>query len=478
MNIFSSKKERLACKQCNKIPHEPVYLPCFCTVCYVHLRDNSPTEIITCVSCDEEFYVGDIVAKVNTHAKCMVATDEHLSVTEKGLKHEILALLNLYESFFIQIRETISKANLMTDEKFSRSRFLNYDKVRNSLHGEFLHVVLDVDRIQQLKELVESQLEEIQGKLSELNEITKNIEMSRLTPTKGQKTLMTRGSNNLVQLWDLETFTCVNVWLARRPVFTNCIEIMDEKRLVSGLNDSTIKVWDTQEYRCLRTLKGHTKQGGKGISCLIRVAKEKVASWASSEIRVWNIDTGVCIRTIPTNLTWTSCFAYLSKGVLASGSYDKFVHIWDLNTGLSKNVFYGHKAAVKCLIKLENGRLASGSKDFNIKIWDFQCGECLLTLYGHKSTVARMQVTGQGELISCSHDSTIKIWDLDKEQCIRTLHGHQELINCIQVYAERWLISGSRDNTMRVWDLDTGECVKTICCQSYDIRDLIFVCKI
>ena len=73
-----------------------------------------------------------------------------------------------------------------------------------------------------------------------------------------------------------------------------CLEVIDENRLASGSKDTTVKLWNTTIYKCVRTLKGHVNK----VNCLQKLCDNAMASGSIGEIRLWNLDSGACIRTL------------------------------------------------------------------------------------------------------------------------------------------------------------------------------------
>jgi len=95
-------------------------------------------------------------------------------------------------------------------------------------------------------------------------------------------------------------------------------------QLLLSTNDKTIKLWDTINGNCVKTLIGHTS----GICSMIR----------------------------------------LSDGRIASGSNDKTIILWDSSGNLLQYLI-GHTSGVFSLIELADGKIASGSGDFTIRLW-------------------------------------------------------------------------------------------------------------
>ncbi|RDB23998.1 putative E3 ubiquitin ligase complex SCF subunit sconB [Hypsizygus marmoreus] len=95
--------------------------------------------------------------------------------------------------------------------------------------------------------------------------------------------------------------------------------------LISGSLDNTIKLWDIETGKTIRTLFGHI---------------EGVWAVASDKLR------------------------------LVSGSHDRTIKVWSRDEGKCTATLVGHQAAVSCLA-LGEDKIVSGSDDANIKIWSF-----------------------------------------------------------------------------------------------------------
>ena len=95
-----------------------------------------------------------------------------------------------------------------------------------------------------------------------------------------------------------------------------------------------------------------------------------------------NTDDLVCTRTFLGHKEWIRCIRFLSKNRIVSGSDDYMIKIWNLDTGECLKTLRGHEDSVTCF-ELYDERLISGSWDGLIKIWDINSSECIKTLTGH-----------------------------------------------------------------------------------------------
>lgn len=68
----------------------------------------------------------------------------------------------------------------------------------------------------------------------------------------------------------------------------------DDNKIVSGLRDNTIKIWDRSDLKCVKTLMGHTGS----VLCLQYDDKVIISGSSDSTVRVWDVTTAEMVHTI------------------------------------------------------------------------------------------------------------------------------------------------------------------------------------
>lgn len=67
-------------------------------------------------------------------------------------------------------------------------------------------------------------------------------------------------------------------------------------------------------------------------------------------------------------------------GRLATGSQDHTLRIWDVDTGECMKLLHGHTDTIRTLQVLRDGFLASGSKDKSIRLWHVNSGTLVYSI--------------------------------------------------------------------------------------------------
>jgi len=226
-----------------------------------------------------------------------------------------------------------------------------------------------------------------------------------------------------------------------------CLQYDDEK-IVSGLRDNTIKLWDKKTLECTKVLQGHTGS----VLCLQYDENVIITGSSDSTVRVWCVRTGELINTLHHH-----CEAVLhlrfDNGLMVTCSKDRSIAVWDMVSAREINmrrVLVGHRAAVN-VVDFDEKYIVSASGDRTIKVWVTSTCEFVRTLNGHKRGIACLQYR-DNLVVSGSSDNTIRLWNIENGACVRILEGHEELVRCIRFDNKR-IVSGAYDGKIKVWDL-------------------------
>ncbi|KAI8669810.1 NACHT domain-containing protein [Fusarium keratoplasticum] len=238
----------------------------------------------------------------------------------------------------------------------------------------------------------------------------------------------------------------------------------DGRRLASGSDDRTVRIWDAATGACVQTLEGH---GDWVTSVAFSADGRRLASGSWDQtVRIWDAATGACVQALKGHGGSVTSVAFSADGqYLASGSWDQTVKIWDAATGAYMQTLEGHGGSVSSVAFSADGRrLASGSDDQTVKIWDAAIGACVQTLEGYGGSVTSVAFSADGRrLASGSRDKTVRIWDAATGACVQTLEGHGGWVTSVAFSADgRRLASGLYNRTVRILDAATGACVQTL----------------
>jgi serine/threonine protein kinase len=254
-----------------------------------------------------------------------------------------------------------------------------------------------------------------------------------------------------------------------------------------------------------------------------------VGSFASRQvsenaIRIWNLQTGELINTLPQTV-WINAVAISPDGqTLVGGDANGTLKFWSLQTGELMGQIRAHAVQIVSVAISPDGQtLVTGSADSMIKLWNLNTGVRIRTLRQESRRVASLALSPDGELlVSSGFDATICLWHLRTGELLKTLKGNatsgyssialspdRQIVACgdsvdrgtvevwkgvdrhtythhtfaahvglVQVVAlspeGKLLATGSRDMTVKLWHLHTGDLVRAIEGHLSPIDSLVF----
>jgi WD40 repeat protein len=260
--------------------------------------------------------------------------------------------------------------------------------------------------------------------------------------------------NGTLKLWDLATGVVTITFEGHSGWVTGCA-VTHDGRLISASHDWTLKSWDLARGELLRTLEGHT---GSVTGCAVTPDGHRVVSASYDRtLKLWDLATGELLRTLEGHTGSVTGCAVTPDGHLAvSASYDRTLKLWDLATGELLRTLEGHTAPVTgCAVTPDGHRVISASEDRTLRVWDLASGHVLGTLEGHTGRVTGCAVTPDGgHAVSTSNDRTLKLWDLATGCVTATLEGHTDIVNaCAVTPDDHRVVSASSDHRLKLWDL-------------------------
>jgi DNA-binding beta-propeller fold protein YncE len=271
------------------------------------------------------------------------------------------------------------------------------------------------------------------------------------------KRIVSGSQDNSVKLWDATNGREILTLDGHQDVVRSVAFSPDGQRIVSGSWDVPPKVWDATTGQEIFTLGDENfvmcvgfSPDGKSIAC-------GNGYW---KLKLWDAASGAETLTLKGHNEAIVCLAFSPDGKrIVTGSHDRTLKVWDLTTGKDTHTFKGHTGSIRSVAFSPDGKkIASGSDDHTIRVWDAASGQETLTLKGHTDRVWSVAFSPNGkQILSGSNDTTLKWWDAKTGRETLTLKGHTGGVMCVAFSPDgKRIVSGSWDNTLQLWDVPSG----------------------
>lgn len=260
----------------------------------------------------------------------------------------------------------------------------------------------------------------------------------------------------------------------------NCIAALPDGRVVSGSEDSTLRVWDPTTGQCLQTLKGHLR----AVKCVAVFSdgKRVVSGSEDHTLRVWDAATGDCLQTLKGHTGCVSSIAVLKDGRVVSGAdsilqNDSTIRVWDAATGDCLQALKGHSGSISCIDVLPDGRIVSGSSDGTVRVWDLSDESKSIVLkpdiwYHHRGPVVCIAVFPDGRVVSGSwydiwDEEVLRVWEVNSDKKPLNLETRQYdrtffPVRSVAILPDGRVVGPPSGFTLGVWDTGEGKLQQTL----------------
>ncbi|CAI5720484.1 unnamed protein product [Hyaloperonospora brassicae] len=155
-------------------------------------------------------------------------------------------------------------------------------------------------------------------------------------------------------------------------------------------------------------------------------------------LRLWDLDTFTCVRTIKAHDTPVLAMGFDPSGtLLATGGSDRSVKVFDVDKGFCTHSFRGH-AGIVTLVQFHPDAarclLVSASDDATVRVWDLYTQEQVACIQEHMSPVTSVAFSEDGyTMLSAGRDKVVNFWDLRDQKLSKTVLVHEAVEGLVVV---------------------------------------------
>ena len=283
------------------------------------------------------------------------------------------------------------------------------------------------------------------------------------------------GGGQGVTVWDLlsgkQRWTFVwnaeqEQWMCKGAAnsATSVLMLPDGKHAVSaGSDQPLLRLWNVETGACLRTFSGH--EGGVNALAMLPEKLVLFSAGADASIRAWDMRRGACLHVFGGHRESVGCVAVTPDAKCLLSCAGRSVRVWELVSGKPLKRLRGHLEPITALAVSPDFRwIVSGSLDATVRVWAWPSGKCQHVFREPAGTVTALAISPDGQTVAAAaRDGVICLWNLATGAGCRQLKGHAAAVTSL-AFAQggQALISASRDRTARIWNPASGECVRVL----------------
>lgn len=216
-------------------------------------------------------------------------------------------------------------------------------------------------------------------------------------------------------------------------------------KLLCGLEDSSVKVWDFEKNQAISLLVGNEE----AITDIKISPTNILAASKKGNVGVYDIESGAFINLIEGHQYNVNSIALYEDDKVVSAGEDYSIKIREIETGdMLLDIKNAHDDIITKVLVFEN-YLISASLDGTIKVRNILDGKLIKILDAHKGGVTSM-VLDEDNLISTSQDKTLIAWSMKDFTKISVMDKHTAAVVDVMI-TDDYVISTSEDKTIKVW---------------------------
>ncbi|KAJ5921987.1 hypothetical protein N7516_009690 [Penicillium verrucosum] len=260
------------------------------------------------------------------------------------------------------------------------------------------------------------------------------------------------------------------------------IALSSDDRMLASASNGTLKIWNVRTESCLRTLEC----GYSLCSAFLPGDKIVVVGNKNGEIEVFDIASSTLLDTIKAHdgPVW-SLHVHPDGKSMVSGSADKTAKFWNFQVvqeeipgtkRTTPRLKVAHTRTLKVNDDILNLRFSPDARllavsllDNTVKVFFVDSLKLFLNLYGHKLPVLSMDISYDSKLIvTCSADKTVRLWGLDFGDCHKAFLAHEDSIMAVAFVPHNKdgnghnFFSASKDRNIKYWDGDKFEQIQRL----------------
>ena len=288
--------------------------------------------------------------------------------------------------------------------------------------------------------------------------------------------IVSGSQDNTIRLWDSEGGQLLKSFRGHDGAVRTVTFAESDQVILSGSHDNSIRKWNISEYEEIRVLQGQVLEGHVDaiLSAGFSPDGERIVTASRDRTaRTWEAATGQPLKVFAEGHSFLASSAAFFPGGkrLATGAVDNTVRIWDVDSG-TQLIRLEHTGRAAALTVSNNGKWAvTGGDDKSARIWDAESGELMFVFKGdkdnkgHNNEVTAVAISGNDQqLLTGDSSGRVFVWDVKTQKVILELKGHSRsrITDAAFLPGTNRVLTACADKTVAQWDLTTGKEVPSL----------------
>ncbi|KAJ1789527.1 beta transducin [Coemansia sp. RSA 2167] len=263
-----------------------------------------------------------------------------------------------------------------------------------------------------------------------------------------------------------------SVEMAGHRTEPRALALSSDNELVASAASKSLRIWNPQTGACVRTLECGT------ALCVVFLPGDQIVAVGTKEgtLELYDIAAAARVETLDAHdgAVWT-IDVHPDRKSVATGGADKAVKFWSLElvagAGARRRLTLEHVRTLQMADDVLALRFSPDARlvavallDATVKVFYADSLKFFLSLYGHKLPVVSLDISSDSTLlVTGSADKSVKLWGLDFGDCHRSLPAHAEPVTTVRfVWGTHYFFSAAKDRMLVQWDADNFQRIQKL----------------
>jgi len=187
-----------------------------------------------------------------------------------------------------------------------------------------------------------------------------------------------------------------------------------EKKIVTGSDDGSMRIWDPKNGNPLANINGPLFHESGVVSLDINADDTLILSGSSdSKACLTHVESAKVVHKFTGHEDSVEAVAFApSLPMIVTGSLDNKVIVWDVNTEQQRQTCLHDEGIVKIKFHTQQRELLyTASLDGALRLWDIRSGAIIKKWTGHLDSILDFDLHPSGNIIlSTSEDKTVLVF--------------------------------------------------------------------